>query len=150
MKRCGGVLLAALACVVVLQTDGARSGVRSEASNSTDVLLAFDTAGSMGPSISAAQRDAETIVSVVGGFSPSTRFAVASFRDRSYPGGEYKLVSPMTADKEKVSAAIGTLKAVVTTNPPRTPIQRRTTSCSTRATRTERSVGGPPRARSLS
>lgn len=115
-KRCGGVLLAALATVAVLQTDGARSGVESAAADSTDVLLAFDTTGSMGPSIAAAQRDAETIVSAVGGFSPSTRFAVASFRDRFYPGGQYTLVSPLTADKDKVTAAIGTLKAVGTTN----------------------------------
>ncbi len=94
----------------------ARSESRSAAAESTDVLLAFDTTGSMGPSIAAAQRDAETIVSTVGGFAPNTRFAVASFRDRFYPGGQYTLVSPMTASKAAVSAAIGKLQAVSTTD----------------------------------
>ena len=115
LGRYAGTLLTALAVLVALQTESARSEVRTASAEATDVLLAFDTTGSMGPSIAAAQRDAETIVSAVGGFAPSTRFAVASFRDRFYPGGEYTLVKPMTASKGAVTAAIGTLKAVSTT-----------------------------------
>ena len=119
MGRCAGSLVAALAVLAALLAGTAHSGVRSATVESTDVLLAFDTTGSMGPSIAAAQRDAESIVSAVGGFAPNTRFAVVSFRDRFYPGGQYTLVTPMTSSKEVVSSAIGKLQAVSTTDPVR-------------------------------
>jgi hypothetical protein len=118
-RRCVGSFVAALLVLLALQAGSARSEVGSAAVQSTDVLLAFDTTGSMGPSIAAAQRDAATIVSAVGGFAPNTRFAVASFRDRFYPGGQYTLVTPMTGSTAAVSAAIGKLQAVSTTDPVR-------------------------------
>jgi hypothetical protein len=105
-----------LVVLVALLAGSAHSDVGSTTVGSTDVLLAFDTTGSMGPSIAAAQKDAESVVSAVGGFAPNTRFAVASFRDRFYPDGQYTLVSPMTASKAAVSAAIGKLHAVSTTD----------------------------------
>ncbi len=115
--RCAIALVAAIAVgAATLETDRARSEVQVASAEATDVLLAFDTTGSMVPSIAAAQRDAETIVSAVGGFAPNTRFAVASFRDRFYPGGQYTLVSPMTASTGAVTAAIDTLNAVSTTD----------------------------------
>jgi hypothetical protein len=115
LRRGALPLVAALAVLAVPQAGNSRSDVRSSAaSEATDVLLAFDTTGSMGPSIAAAQHDAETIVSAVGGFAPNSRFAVASFRDRFYPGGSYTLVTSMTPSKAAVSAAIGKLKAVDT------------------------------------
>ena len=93
----------------------ARSEVHATSAESIDVLLAFDTTGSMGPSIAAAQRDAETIVSAVGGFAVNTRFAVASFRDRFYPGGQYALLTRMTPTKASVTAAINKLAAMGST-----------------------------------
>ena len=116
LRRYAGAFAAALLVLLALQAGSARSEVGSAAVQATDVLLAFDTTGSMGPSIAAAQRDASTIVSAVGGFAPNTRFAVASFRDRFYPGGQYTLVTPMTGSKAAVSAAIGKLEAVSTTD----------------------------------
>jgi len=115
LRRGALPLVAALAVLAVPQAGNSRSDVRSSAAaEATDVLLAFDTTGSMAPSIAAAQHDAETIVSAVGGFAPNSRFAVASFRDRYYPGGSYTLVTSMTPSKAAVSTAIGKLKAVGT------------------------------------
>ena len=111
---CALVLLAVLAAAPAASSG---DGARLTEVEATDILLAFDTTGSMAPSIEAAQRDAQTIVSAVGGFAPNTRFAVASFRDRYYPGGSYTLITPMTPDEESLTAAIGKLKAVETTDP---------------------------------
>ena len=83
---------------------------------STDILLAFDTTGSMAPAIATAKRDATAIVASVSAFSPDARFAVASFRDRFYPGGSYSLLTPMTASSTALVNAVGKLQAVGTTN----------------------------------
>jgi hypothetical protein len=82
----------------------------------TDILLAFDATSSMGPSIAAAQREAESLIGSVDSLAPETHFAVASFRDRFYPGGEYTLETPMTADTNAIVAAVGTVKPVGSTN----------------------------------
>jgi hypothetical protein len=86
------------------------------AAQSTDVLLAFDATSSMGPSIAAAQHDAQTIISAVGELAPNTHFAVASFRDRFYPGGPYTLLSPMTESRDSLVSALGRLQPVSSTN----------------------------------
>jgi hypothetical protein len=108
--------LAVLAVLAAAPAASPRDGRAAAGVEATDILLAFDTTGSMAPSIAAAQRDAETILSVVGGFAPNARFAVASFRDRFYPGGSYTLVTPMTPDEASLTAAIAKLKAVKTTD----------------------------------
>jgi hypothetical protein len=80
----------------------------------TQVLLAFDTTGSMTPAIAASKAGAERIISSVAAASPGARFAVASFRDRYYAGGEYTLEQPLTTRAAAVVAAIRRLHAVKT------------------------------------
>ena len=107
---------AALVALLLPQA-GSSGATRQSTSKTTDILLAFDATDSMGPSISAAQRDAQEIVSSVDQLAPGTRFAVASFRDRYYPGGEYTLLSPMTGNVNELIGAINRLKPVSSTNP---------------------------------
>jgi hypothetical protein len=95
---------------------GSSNGTTQGAAPATDILLAFDTTGSMAPSIAAAKADAQTVLASVSQFTPNARFAVASFRDRFYPGGAYTLVTPMTTSDDSVVAALRTLKAVNTTD----------------------------------
>jgi hypothetical protein len=102
--------------LLVPQTGSSRTE-RPSAGQTADIMLAFDTTHSMEPSIAAAQRDAQDIISSVTPLAPGTRFAVASFRDRWYPGGEYTLLSHMTGNAAELVAAIGRLKVVSTTNP---------------------------------
>jgi hypothetical protein len=109
-------LAASLMALLVPQTGRSRTERRS-AVQTADIMLAFDATHSMEPSIAAAQRDAQEIISSVTPLAPGTRFAVASFRDRYYPGGEYTLLSHMTGNVAELVAAIQRLKAVSTTNP---------------------------------
>jgi hypothetical protein len=108
---------AALLVAVVVVPAAALSAHRSTAAPTLDVLLAFDTTGSMEPSISAAKRDAQSILNAVGAFSPDSHFAVASFRDHFYPGGPYTLVQPMTSSRSALTKALGTLHSVQTNSP---------------------------------
>jgi hypothetical protein len=91
------------------------AGVRA-AGPTTDILIAFDTTGSMAPSIAAAKQDAQTILSSVSQFTPNARFAVVSFRDRFYPGGQYSLLGSFSSSSSALITAIAKLKAVNTTN----------------------------------
>jgi hypothetical protein len=74
-----------------------------------DILLAFDTTGSMAPTIAQAKRDGSSIVQQVYELAPDARFAVAWFRD---PGAidEYRLLQPLTDDTSKVQTALNQLK----------------------------------------
>jgi hypothetical protein len=114
-----GVAVAAGAALVVLlvpQVGSSRPSQHATA-QTTDIMLAFDSTGSMGPSIAAAQREAQALINAVNPLAPGTRYAVASFRDRFYPGGEYTLLSPMTSNVTKLVAAIDQLKSVQSTRP---------------------------------
>ena len=46
-----------------------------------DILLAFDTTGSMGAAITDAKNDADALVTQIQSEIPNARFAVADFRD---------------------------------------------------------------------
>ena len=105
---------AAVAAALIVIAAAAPSGASTSASGSADILLAFDTTGSMAPSIDATKRDVQSVLDSVGNLIPDARFAVASFRDRYYPGGSYSLLSPMTRDRTTLVSAINTLKAVGT------------------------------------
>jgi len=108
-------LVAAAAVVVGLFAGGSAAGTRTaRAIPPTQVLLAFDTTGSMSPSIAASKAAAESVISSVVAVSPGAEFAVVSFRDRYYPGGEYKLEQPMTSNATPVVAAVRRLQAVKT------------------------------------
>lgn len=91
------------------------AGSRAEG-QATDILFAFDTTGSMAPSIAAAKQDAQVILSSVSQFTANARFAVVSFRDRFYPGGDYTLLSSFNSSSDALVAALDKLKAVDTTN----------------------------------
>ncbi len=75
-----------------------------------DVEIAIDTTGSMGPSLRAAQRDAERLVAAVRAESPAVRFAVVQFKDAG-DSPEYELVQPLTADASAVATALRGLVA---------------------------------------
>jgi hypothetical protein len=108
-------LLGVLAALAV-PTAGNAFPTSSAAAPDTDILIAFDTTGSMAPSIAAAKQDAQAILSSVSQFTPNARFAVASFRDRFYPGGEYSLLSSFSSSNSTLVAAIAKLHAVDTLN----------------------------------
>jgi len=109
-----GSAIALAALVAGLVTAGASPS--PAVVQTSDILLAFDATNSMGPSIAAAQNETESLIAAVSGVAPGARFAVASFRDRFYPGGEYTLETPMTSDKDTITAAVGRVKPVQTTN----------------------------------
>jgi hypothetical protein len=81
-----------------------------------DVLLAFDTTGSMRPSLEQAKQDGRRIFQQVSDLAPDARFAVAWFRD---PGAvdEYRLLQPLTGDASKVQAALNQLKVFFNPSP---------------------------------
>jgi hypothetical protein len=81
-----------------------------------DILLAFDTTGSMAPSIQQAKQDGRSIFQQVGDLAPDARFAVAWFRD---PGAieEYRLLQPLTGEASKVQAALDQLKVFFNPSP---------------------------------
>ena len=54
-----------------------------------DVLLAFDTTGSMGAAITDARSDADSLVSSIQGSISNTKFAIADFQD--YPASPFGL-----------------------------------------------------------
>ena len=82
-----------------------------------DILLAFDTTGSMGQAIADAQADAASIVSQIRASIGDAQFAVADFKDypispygnsTDYP---YRLDRALTSDGTAVQAAIAALSA---------------------------------------
>src|SRR5262249_30463095 len=98
---------------------------------SADVEIAFDTTGSMGPSIAVAKAQAQDIVSGVQGLIPDTQFAIVQFKafcttpaPTSGPGctnpgdgvvaedyPDYAVVRPMTSSAMMVQTAINSLTA---------------------------------------
>jgi hypothetical protein len=116
IARFVAVTLSLAFVLAVAQPASSVSRGAGAAGPSTDILLAFDTTGSMAPSIATAKRDANAIVASVSAFSPDARFAVASFRDRFYPGGSYSLLTPMTGSSSALVNAVGRLQAVGTQN----------------------------------
>jgi hypothetical protein len=110
------LLLGVIAALVAPAAGSSKAESGRAAGPATDILIAFDTTGSMAPSIAAAKDDAQNILSSVSDFTPNARFAIASFRDRFYPGGQYSLLSSFSSSTSKLVAAIAKLKAVGTTN----------------------------------
>jgi hypothetical protein len=93
------------------------SATGADASVAVDIEIAFDTTGSMAPSLDAARKDAQTIVEGIRGVAPNVRFAVVSFRDHDNPGGEYRVVQPMTTSLTALNEAFAQLKAVSNPSP---------------------------------
>jgi hypothetical protein len=113
--------LAATAAVIAFASggspDAALASTQDNAPGQIDVELAFDTTGSMGPSIEQAKRDGASIVARVRDVLPDTQFAVVSFRDYGNPGGEYEVLQPMTGDVAAVQTALGKLRLASNRSP---------------------------------
>lgn len=88
-----------------------------ESSAGIDIEFAFDTTGSMRPSLERAKKDGERIVEGVRDAFPGTRFAVVSFRDYGNLDGEYEVLQPMTDDLSAVQGAFTKLRPVDNTSP---------------------------------
>jgi hypothetical protein len=82
-----------------------------------DIELAFDTTGSMGPSLAGARENADRILNEVRMIVPNARFGVVSFRDHGNPGGEYQTLQPLTTDSAAIKVALSRLKSVHNTSP---------------------------------
>jgi len=112
------VLAAVLAtCVVTAGTARVPSASGADSGVAVDVELAFDTTGSMAPSLDAARKDAQAIVEGIRSVAPNIRFAVVSFRDHDNPGGEYRVVQPMTTSLPALDRAFAQLHAVSNPSP---------------------------------
>lgn len=93
------------------------SATGADSSVAVDIELAFDTTGSMAPSLDAARKDAQAIVEGIRGVAPNVRFSVVSFRDHDNPGGEYRIVQPMTTSLTALDQAFAQLHAVSNPSP---------------------------------
>ena len=105
--------------LIVLAIAGGSSAPSSaaDAGPSVDIELAFDTTGSMAPSLARARQDAQKILAGVRAVVPGARFAVVAFRDPGNPGGEYETLQPLTTDSAAIERALGRLRAVHNTSP---------------------------------
>jgi Mg-chelatase subunit ChlD len=108
--RSSGRSLAVLLTVIACAIAGFAAGASSPAAASTrvDVEIAIDTTGSMGGSITQAQRDAKTLVADVRARYPGAMFAVVQFRDKG-DTPEYQVMQPMTGDGTLVDGAVDRL-----------------------------------------
>jgi hypothetical protein len=102
---------------------GALASPLVEPQGQIDIELAFDTTGSMGPSIEHAKRDGATIVARVRDAFPDTHFSVVSFRDYGNPSGDYEVLQPMTGDIGAVEAAFAKLRTAANSSPLNTPAE---------------------------
>jgi hypothetical protein len=117
--------LVAAAALIGLLSDSSpgAAGTHAEPSTEMDVEFAFDTTGSMGPSIEQAKRDARSFVEQTREAFPDARFAVVSFRDHGNPGGVYEVLQPMTGDITAVQAAFSRLRLSSNPSPQNTPAE---------------------------
>lgn len=111
VRRAGTCALAMLAMVAA---GAAPAGAASRA----DVLFLFDTTGSMGGALDRAKAQILTVQERIRADIPDVQFAVAEMKD--YPGveeygdpGDYpwKLLQPVTADADRIQAAIDVMYA---------------------------------------
>jgi hypothetical protein len=96
---------------------GAATSTAASPAPALDIELAFDTTGSMAPSLAVARRNADRILGGVRAIVPNARFGVVSFRDHGNPGGEYQTLQPLTASSAAIREAIRRLKSVHNTSP---------------------------------
>jgi von Willebrand factor type A domain len=113
--------IAATAAVISLAPDSSPGAASASTQvyppGRIDIELAFDTTGSMGPSIEQAKRNGATIVTRVRDAFPDTHFAVVSFRDYGNPSGVYEVLQPMTGDSGAVQAALAKLRTARNSSP---------------------------------
>ena len=115
-----GLLLTAL-LLLVAPAGSAGADPAGQSGVALDIEFAFDSTGSMGPTIAQAKKDAETIMEAVRRLHPDARFAVVAFRDPGYPAPEYEVLQRFTADVNAVRAGFGRLRSVTTSDPGNVP-----------------------------
>lgn len=109
------MLTTALLATLALATTGL--GVAApRAQAATDVVIAFDTTGSMGDAIDEAKAQVQDVVTEIDRRFGDVQFAVAGVRDYSDIYGDdgdqpWTLLQPMTADQGRIQAAIDGLDA---------------------------------------
>ncbi|MCW2986131.1 MAG: squalene cyclase, partial [Conexibacter sp.] len=108
--------MAALLLALVGACAGPGSVVAS-ASASTDVVIAFDTTGSMSGALTEAKTQVQSVITEVNRRFGDVQFAVAGVSDYGSSYGDagdvpWTLEQPMTADQGKIQAAIDGLYAV--------------------------------------
>jgi pimeloyl-ACP methyl ester carboxylesterase len=105
-------LLAVCACLLAVPAAAAAQAPPAK----TDVMLIFDTTGSMDESISEAQEQLASVVQRLNAALPDARFALGQVRDYEEPYGAvgdepWELVQPLTADLSLLQAGIDSLYA---------------------------------------
>ena len=108
------VRLRVIAVVIVAVSAWLSAG--ATASAATDVMIVFDTTGSMGPALDEAKRQVNTVIGEVDRRFGDVRYGVASVGDyASRYGGTgdvpWDLRQPLTADRPAIAAAIDGLAA---------------------------------------
>lgn len=113
LRAAFAALLASVALLGALMT---ASAARAAAPAKTDILLLFDTTGSMGGALSSATAQVASMVGSIDARLPDVQYGVAEVRD--YPiyddadeAFAYRVNQPMTADRGAVASAIGKLVA---------------------------------------
>jgi pimeloyl-ACP methyl ester carboxylesterase len=106
------LLLAVCACLLAVPAAAAAQTPPAK----TDVMLIFDTTGSMDESISEAQAQLSTVVQRLSASLPDVRFALGQVRDYEEPYGDvgdepWELVQPLTADVSQLQVGIDSLYA---------------------------------------
>lgn len=76
-----------------------------------EIMLAIDTTGSMGGTITQAQEDARRLVQKMRAIYPETEVGVIDFRDSDDPSTEYIVRQNLTSDAAAVEAAINGMTA---------------------------------------
>jgi hypothetical protein len=75
-----------------------------------DIQIAFDTTGSMGPTLDQAKADAAGIVNDVKAVAPDAQFSIVEFKDFG-DSPEYRVATPFTGDQAAIQAGINSLSA---------------------------------------
>jgi len=112
-------MTALLAAAGLLWSSALVASARAATPAKTDILLLFDTTGSMGDALSSAAAQVSAMTANIDTRLPDVQYGVAEVRDyplydtSSTPGEvyPYKVNLPMTADRGAVNAAIAALKA---------------------------------------
>src|SRR5918997_6855431 len=105
----------AVVCVLVLaECFGTAAGAQAQAPAQTDVLLLFDTTGSMDGALDEAKAKIVDVADGVAARLPDSQFAVAEVRDYEDPYGDvgdlpWRLVQPVTADRGRLTSAVDQL-----------------------------------------
>lgn len=110
-------LLGALAALLTIGLGPAVIPAAAETPAHTDVMLVFDTSGSMGGQLEEATKEIKEVIAHVNATLPDTKFGVAEVKDfaNAYNNGPtevpWKLDQALTSDSEAVQKAINPLKA---------------------------------------